>query len=161
MVPGEPDELLRVVKRQWPQQQRIEHDEDDDARSDAERQDEHGHRRKDRVTPQRAQRVPHVLPQHLERRDAARLPMPLFRLRDSAEPDERLPPRLLGRHAVPDVLLGCHLEVRGHLGVEVPVERHRGPQGAQTVQRAPQPGDHRSRPGAASTRPMTAASRSQ
>ena len=80
-----PHELLRIAKGQGPQQDRVHDAEDGDVGADAQRQDQHGDRRKSPVASQRAQRVPQVLQQHIEHRQSARFAMLLLRLRDAAE----------------------------------------------------------------------------
>ena len=42
---------------------------------------------------------------------------------EPAEPDERLPARLGGRHAAPNVLLGLLIDVEAHLFVESALDR--------------------------------------
>ena len=156
-IAGHPYEPLRIAKRQGPQQNGIHHAEDRDIGADAQGQDQHGHRCKATVAAQRAQRVPQVLQQDIERRQAARFAMPLLGLRNAAEARQSLAAGFPRREAAPQILFDREFEVCGHLRIELVIHRPFAEKGAQPLERLPERIHHRPSPSPCipSTRPIT------
>jgi hypothetical protein len=102
---------VRFVNRQCAQHDGLEEAEDRRICADAERQGQDHDRRKARIAPQRAERVPHILAHLLEPwtdPDGARV---LLRPRNVAEAEHRLTACFLRRHAPVDVVPGFLLDV--------------------------------------------------
>ena len=66
-----------------------------------------------------ADAVAEVASQRLDQRDAAPVAVGLLGLLDAAKRDQRLPPRLAGRHAGAQVVVDVQLQVAGELFVEL------------------------------------------
>jgi hypothetical protein len=86
--------------------------------ADADRQREDRHRGEAGMTAQRAQAVADVAREMLDGAGAELVPRSLAHLLYPAEPDHRLPPRFVRRHAGAAVLLGLLLDVEADLVVE-------------------------------------------
>ena len=89
--------------------------------AEGEAQGQHRQRRqgKRRLFAQHAARETDILQERLERRQPAAVAIPLFRLLDAAERDDRLAPSLDRRHAGLEVIVDVELEMTLHLRVEL------------------------------------------
>ena len=117
-----PHELLGVGERQRPQQDRVHDAEDGSIGANGERQDQDRQRRKSRLPPHRPQRVAQVLRQSIQERQSARLAMRLFRERQSAQTNQRLPASLVGRHPVFHVVVDRVIEMGRELVAQLALE---------------------------------------
>ncbi len=90
------------------------------------------------IAPQRAQRVAHILRQHIEERQPPRLSLLFPRLLHSAKSHHRLPPRLFRPHPAPHVLFNGHLQMRLHLRIEIGIERRFAKKGPHPIPNLPQ-----------------------
>ena len=112
---------MRLTHRQRLQQQAVQRAEDRRVRREADGQREHGDGRVDRVPAPRARCEHDVLPEGIERREAALVAVPLLGLFHAAESQERLPSGVRRRHTAPDEVVGHDLDVRLQLSRQVVV----------------------------------------
>jgi hypothetical protein len=97
----------------------VHHAEDRRVGTDADRQRRNGNGRKSRLLREDARRKAQVLPQRVEKRQAAPLAVRLFRLLHPAEFAPRRVARFFSAHAAPDVFLREKLQVRAQLGIKI------------------------------------------
>ncbi len=105
-------ELLRVLDRQRPEPHRIQELEDRRVGADAERQRQNRDERERGIQTQQAQAMAHVLHDCFERGDGVHAIDLLADARRVAELAPRGEPRLVGRHAAGDVVVGFNGEMR-------------------------------------------------
>ena len=118
----EHDEPRRLGVRKGRDERGVEDREDRGVRADAERERRDRDDREPRAAPEHAEGVAEILPEGFEPRAGARLAHGLLDLRDAPEIDPRLAARLLGAHPGGLVLVGEHLDRRGDLVLEVPLD---------------------------------------
>ena len=157
---GDPHQLLRIMKRQWLQQDGIHDAENRDIRANAKSENQDGNCREAWIASQRAECVAQVLQQYVERLKPACLTMLLLCLLHSSKPDERLAAGLFGGHALLQVILNRNLQMGGHLHVEFPIYLRVRKRGTQTLKYQFHP-VHLCSPCIASTRPITSERRCQ
>ncbi len=125
---------MGVGEGQWAKQDGVDDAENDDVCADAQGKNEHGDDGEAAVAAQAAKSVAEVLKQNVEPGQAARLAVVFASLLDAAEADEGLAAGFFGRHAALDVFFDGEFEMRGHLGVELTVERLLMKEGADAVE---------------------------
>ena len=154
-------QAIRLAHRQRAQQQAVDEAEERGVGADAERKRERDDGGERRALPQPAERVAQVLGDDVHHGQAAVLAVRLAEPVGPAEFQERLAPRLGRGEPAPAELVRQQLEMRRQLFVELaiqPVPRD------DRSQPRPQQGEQRGHcpdPPSASTRPITAATRSQ
>src|SRR3954447_25217821 len=107
----DPYQLLRIAKRQWPQQNRIHHTEDSDVCPYTESKNQNGNDCEPEVAPQHPQCKSQILPQDVDPWQGAGLAMPLDGQLYAAESDKGLTPRFIGRHTSPEIFFHGHFEM--------------------------------------------------
>ena len=157
---GNPHQLLRIMKRQWLQQNGIHDTENRDIRTNAKTENQDGNCREGWIASKRAECVAQVEPENVEPLESARLALLLLCLLHSSKPDECLAAGLFGGHALLQVILNRNLQMGGHLHVEFPIYLRVRKRGAQTLKYKFHP-IHLCSPCIASTRPITSERRRQ
>ena len=154
---------IGVADRQRAQQQIVDEAEERRVGADAERQRQRDHGGERRTLQQHAQRIPDVLRQRVGHGDASLFAVGFAELLGAAEPPERDAARFVRRQPGAACLVHEQLEMGGQLFVELsidaPPQQRRGQAGAERPETGP--GAHSPGSPLASTRPMTAARRSQ
>ena len=125
IVAVEPHEL-RGAARQRTEEQRVDQREHRAVDADAEREHGDHDEAEARLAPPHADRVPQVLRERIEERDAALLAVRLLDARDAAEIAERGPLRVRARQPASLMLVGEQIEMRAQLLVQFIVAASRG-----------------------------------
>src|SRR3954463_3352869 len=112
-------EPLGIGIRQWREQDGVHEGKDRRVRADADGERQHGNGREPRALAKRAERVGHVLPDAVDKLDAARVAALLLAERDRTHLDSRPLARVRERHAGRDVVLDQLLEMVLHLLIEL------------------------------------------
>ena len=114
-------DLFRALGRQRGEEQGVDAAEDRRIAENPNRQRQHGDDREAGRTDQRPDGVPKVLTQRGEEREAPALAMGFDGLGDPAESGKRHLTRLLGRHALPDVVFDGLGEMGLYFGLQLAV----------------------------------------
>jgi hypothetical protein len=141
------DEPIRVGVGQRPQQHGAEQAEDRGIRADAETERENRDARERRVPAQHARADAQVLHEMVERGESRAVPVVLPDLREAAEPDERLAPRLVRRHSGAQVVVDVHVQVALKLRVELGLVRPRHDRTGEPCQPRPERSHDEASPG--------------
>src|SRR6266581_2854150 len=123
-----PHQSCRILVRQRPQQNRINHTENRGVRANSERKRQDGYRGETGILAQRARTVAYVLQQRFDEGHAARVAMLFLDLLDAAEFQPGAAPGFFGREAgldqLGDVVLEVKAELLVHLGFNLfPAEK--------------------------------------
>src|SRR6266704_1944477 len=135
-----PHQSCWVLKRQRPQQNRINHTKNRCVRTNSERKGQDGNRGETGILAQRAHTVANVLHQRFDEAHAARIAMFLFELFHSAEFQTRPTLGLLRRQAGLDELRDLLLEVEAQFVVKFGLHVFPAEEGAQAQQQVVQHG---------------------
>src|SRR6185436_9450176 len=112
------DERLGVIERGMAKEDGVDQAEDRRICADADRERQHGHRREAGMAAQRTEAVADVAREMFDEAGAKLVACALPHLLHAAESDQRLPPRLRGRHAGARVLLDLLLDMKADLVIE-------------------------------------------
>ena len=154
---------IRVADRQRAQQQIVDEAEERRVGADAERERQRDHGGERRTLQQHAHRIADVLRHRVGHGDASLFAVGFAEPLGPAEPPERDAARFVRRQPAAACLVHEQLEMGCQLFVELSIDappQHRRDQ-ARAERPETGPGAHSSGPPLASTRPMTAARRSQ
>ena len=99
------DQPIGRFERQRPEERRVDQAEDGGVRADAEREREDRRRGEAGVLAEYAHRGDQILAECVERRDSVLIAISFLRLRRAAQADQRVAPRLVGRHARAQVVV--------------------------------------------------------
>ena len=138
----DPDQFVGILVGQRPEQHRADDAEDRGAGADADGERGDRNRRERRVFAQRAESVADVLQRGLDERQAAVVAVRFLNLHRSSETQDGLAPRLIERQTAPDVIVGEHVEMCGHLVLELRVQGSRCEQPMDARERDVKPGQH-------------------
>ena len=99
------DQPIGILERQRPEERRIDQAEDGAVRADAERERQDRRGGEAGVLAEHAHRRNQILAECVECRDSVLIAISFLRLRRAAQADQRVPPRLVGRHARAQVVV--------------------------------------------------------